>query len=116
MIIHRDELYYRLRFISWVVIPLCSIFWYILSGILHTSTPSPVVGVVIAIDAYLGITLQISTVRYQRQYRKDAGVIRVDEHEGKLIYSLELDMPPEKIRDQEELVFKVADPNKGTKP
>jgi hypothetical protein len=110
MIIHNDKLYYRLRFISWVVIPVLSIGWYIISGLIHTSTPSPVVGVVIAIDAYLGITLQISTARYQRRYRKIAGVMRIQDGEMKTTYSLELAMDPSTIRPEDELIFKVLPP------
>lgn len=105
MIINNSKVYYAFRFISWVVIPVLAVLWYIISGIIHTSTPSPVVGVVIAIDAYLGITLQISSVRHNKQ--KQAGYLVRSDSEEKRTYSLELEMDPEEFQHEDELVFKM---------
>lgn len=105
MVINNQKVYYAFRFISWVVIPVFSALWYIISGILHTSTPSPVVGVVIAIDAYLGISLQISAARQHRQKR--AGYIVRADTENKRTFTLELEMDPEEFQHEDELVFKM---------
>lgn len=105
MVINNRKIYYAFRFISWVVIPMFSALWYIISGVLHTHTPSPVVGVVIAIDAYLGITLQISSARQQKQ--KQAGYIVRSDSEEKRTFTLELEMDPEEFQHEDELVFKM---------
>jgi hypothetical protein len=107
MIINNQKIYYAFRFISWVVIPVFSALWYIISGILHTHTPSPVVGVIIAIDAYLGIALQISSARYQKKNQKRAGYIVRSDNEEKRTFTLELEMDPEEFQHEDELVFKM---------
>jgi hypothetical protein len=105
MIINNQRVYHAFRFISWVVIPVFSALWYIVSGFLHTHTPSPVVGVIIAIDAYLGITLQISSARHNKQ--KQAGYIVRADSENKRTFTLELEMDPEEFQHEDELVFKM---------
>lgn len=107
MLIHRERVFFMLRFISWVVLPWVSVIIYVFLGILHVRTPQPITGVVIVIEAYLGITLQISTVRYRRRYRKRAGSMVIQDYGDRTSYSLVLDTDPQDFCEDDELIFKV---------
>lgn len=96
-------IYEKLRFLAQVVLPILGTLYFALAGILNLPAVETVIGIIMVIDAVLGVVLYISN----KQHNTD-GVIEVFQSvSGKKTYTLNLNGDPEDIDKQDEIVFKV---------
>lgn len=98
-----------LKFLALIVLPVLGALYFGLAGSLGLPEPDQVVGIIVVIDAFLGILLQISASKYSSA---DVGEIEITElPSGGKTYSLNLGGDPEDIDLHDEVRFRVT---KGT--
>lgn len=101
-----NVLYDRLKFLAQIALPAVGTLYFTLAGIWGLPAAEQVVGTIVAVDTFIGVLLQLSSSKYQ----KDAtgGDIIVKEVGDKKIFSLELNDDPELLEQKDEVTFKVV--------
>jgi hypothetical protein len=107
-----NDLYNKLKFVAQVLLPALGTLYFTLAGIWDLPKAEEVVGTIVAVDAFLGVILHISTERYNKELT--VGTIHVSQLDsGGKSFTLDVgDADPEKIDEKEELRFKVENPEK----
>lgn len=99
-----------LKFLALVVFPAFGTLYFALAGIWGLPAAEQVVGTIVALDAFLGVVLQISSNVYGKN-KYDGDLIVSKDKTGRYLYSLELNEDPEaNLEDKKEIIFKVAKP------
>lgn len=102
-----SSLYNQLKFVAQILLPALGTLYFTVAGIWGLPAAEQVVGTIVAVDAFLGVILQISSSKYNQVDRVQGGVIKIDELDDKKLFSLELEGDPEALEDKQEVVFKV---------
>lgn len=98
-----------LKFLAQIVLPVLGALYFVLAGSLDLPDADRVVGIIMLIDACLGVLLQISTSKYSSV---NVGEIEMTElPSGGKTYSLNLVGHPEDLEQHDEVRFSVS---KGT--
>jgi hypothetical protein len=109
MKISNSRIYDTLKFLAQIVLPVLGALYFGLAGSLDLPERDQVVGIIMVIDACLGVLLQISSSKYSS---KNVGEIEMTElPSGGKTYSLNLVGHPEDIELYDEVRFAVS---KGT--
>jgi hypothetical protein len=109
MKISNPRIYDALKFLAQILLPVFGAIYFAMSGIWDLPEADRVVGIIVVIDAVLGILLQFSTSQYSSE---NVGEIEVTElPSGGKTYSLNLVGEPEDIEQHDEVRFAVS---KGT--
>ena len=109
MKISNPGIYDALKFLAQIVLPVFGAIYFAMSGIWDLPEADQVVGIIVVIDAFLGILLQLSTSKYSSE---NVGEIEITElPSGGKTYSLNLVGDPEDIELHDEVRFRVS---KGT--
>jgi hypothetical protein len=104
--------YDKLKFLAQIVLPALGTLYATVSGLYAWPNTEEVVGTVIAVDAFLGVLLSVSTKFYNDSDEKYDGEFKmVDTPEGKAIGAFNLERNPEALGDQKEVLFKVTQPS-----
>lgn len=102
-----NKAYNVMKWIALYLLPALGTLYFALSGIWGFPYGEQVVGTISAVDAFLGVTLGISTKHY-----KGEGTLNIDNNDPeKDIYKLELNIPVEELANKNSITFKV-DSNK----
>jgi hypothetical protein len=89
-------------FTAQIVLPGLGTLYAAVSGILGLSETAPaVLGIIAAVDTFLGAILKASSAGYVPE---TAGHIAVDDSGDKKIYQIQLNGEPEKVFDDKKLV------------
>jgi len=97
-----------LKFIAQILLPGLGTLYFALAGIWGLPSAEEVVGTIVAVDAFLGLLLGLSSAQYNKSDEKFDGTIGVTETEDKLSYVLNLSDDPVKLKDKEQVVLKVG--------
>jgi hypothetical protein len=109
MKIKNSRIYDTLKYLALIALPVLGALYFVLAGSLDLPDPDQVVGIIVVIDAFLGILLYISTSKYSSA---NVGEIEITElPSGGKTYSLNLVGDPEDIELHDEVRFAVS---KGT--
>lgn len=105
-------LYDKLKFVSQILLPALGTLYFALAGIWGLPAAEQVVGSIVAIDAFLGVVLQISTNNYQTSNaRFDGNLVISEDKTGRQLYSLELNDDPElNLATKDAITFRVNQP------
>lgn len=99
--------YDYLKFLAMVLLPALGTLYFTLSGIWGLPAGEEVVGTIVAVDAFLGVLLQISSTNYGKGTGQ--GTIGVTETPEGIKFLLELDGDPaEELTDKDRVVFHVV--------
>lgn len=102
------KLYEALKWVSLVVIPAAGTLYLTLSIVWGLPFGDQVAKTAIAVEAFLGIVLGISTLQYNASEAKYDGALNVDVNdEGTKVFSLDLGSDPEELDQKDQLIFKV---------
>lgn len=101
------KLYDVLKYIAQIVLPAIGTLYFTLAGIWNLPSAEEVVGTIVAVDTFLGVVLQLSSVAYAKSEERFDGAIHVEETQEKKVFSLELKGDPNEIDRQDQLLFKV---------
>jgi Putative phage holin Dp-1 len=111
-----SPVYDKGKFLVQILFPAISTLYFVLSGIWDLPYTEQVMGTIAAISIFLGSVLRISSNAYSpgdpsgsSSYKgKYVGSLtHAVDAKGKTIYSLELDVDPEDLANQEVVAFKV---------
>ena len=110
--IKSGKLYDQLKFIAQIALPALGTLYFTIAQIWGLPNGTEVVGTIMAVDAFLGILLGISTAQYNNSDAKYGGQIEVAQSPtgDTKTYSLSLNTPPDEIDQQKEITFKVVPP------
>jgi hypothetical protein len=104
-----NRLYETLKTLVQLWLPALGTLYFTLATIWGLPAAEAVVATLAAIAAFGGVVLRISAKSYAASDSRYDGAIVISQPEpGKTLYSLELGMDPDEIKDLNELVFKVA--------
>lgn len=101
------------RIVKWavvIVLPATGTLYFALSAIWGLPNAQEVMGTILAVQAFLGVVLGISSKSYNDSDARYSGAINVAHTPEGLTYSLELNGNPEEIQYQREVIFKVIPP------
>lgn len=99
--------YDLLKFVTGIVLPAFGTLYFALAEIWHLPAAQQVLGTIIAIQAFLGALLGISSKSYEDSGAKYVGAINVQETPEKLLYSLTLKDDPLGLKDRKEATFQI---------
>jgi hypothetical protein len=102
-----DAWYDRLKWIAQILLPAVGALYFALAGTLDLPAPDKVVGTIVAVDAFLGALLGLSTMQYNKAPIPYDGTLVVAQNDNSLIHQLEIDTPPEEMRDKAAVIFQV---------
>jgi hypothetical protein len=105
------EAYLFLKKVTTIILPALASLYFGLAAIWDLPAAEQVVGTIALITTFLGVTLSLSSSRYNHSTLAHQGNIVVNEDEGGVSgYVLELNGDPELLRDHESVTFKVKRP------
>lgn len=102
-----NALYDVLKYIAQIVLPAVATLYFALSEIWGLPNGAEVVGSIVALDAFLGILLGISTASYNKSDQKYIGTIDIHEDEVSKTFSLNMNEDPYDLEKRKEVIFKV---------
>jgi hypothetical protein len=102
-----DKQYNRVKFFSGLVLPAAGTLYFALATIWHLPAAKEILGTIVAVQAFFGVLLGVSSNQYKESNARFGGVIRVVKDENKVLYSLDLNDDPVKLKDKHEITFKV---------
>lgn len=107
LMIQNDRLYDLLKHITQIVLPAGGTLYFALSQIWGFPNGEEVVGTILALTAFLGVTLGISTAAYRESPERFDGTIDIFEDEDSKSFVLNIDEDPYELEKKSELTFKV---------
>lgn len=115
LIFHHGKTYDRLKWGTTIVLPASGTLYFALSRIWGWPNGEEVLGTIIALQAFFGVLLGLSSSAYRNSEARFDGTIRVhiNEH-GRRTASLEVKGDPhEMLETKKQAVFKVDKPEGG---
>jgi len=107
MMIHNNKLYDVLKYIAQIVLPALGTLYFALSQIWGFPAGEEVVGSIVAIDAFLGAILGVSTANYEKSGAKYAGTLDIFEDDETKQFNLQMDEDPYELDKKSEVTFRV---------
>ena len=104
-----DKQYNTLKPIVQVGLPAISSLYFGLSAIWGLPGAEQVVGTIALITTFLGVTLGLSSRRYNAANPSDGQIVITQTENGAKNFSLELDKTPEEIEKMKSVTFDVTD-------
>ena len=106
-----NKTYDILKYIAVIVLPAVGTLYFAIAQFWHLGNATEVVGTIMAVDAFLGALLQISSKSYSKSESKYDGSIDVEENEEAKRFSLNLNSDPTTLDSQKQVLFKVNKPS-----
>lgn len=103
--------YNKLKWLVTVVLPGTGTLYFAMAQIWGLPSGQQVLGSIIALQAFLGLLLGISSTQYKNSGARYAGEINIAQQDDKKVFSLELNHQPEHLEKKEEAIFKVNTPS-----
>lgn len=105
-----DAMYKKLKWTATIVLPAAGTLYFAIAEIWGLRYGQQVLGTLIAVQAFFGVVLGVSSNAYRNSDVRFDGEINVSETPDKTIYSLDLKHDPEELNKKDEAVFKVNTP------
>lgn len=102
-----NKQYDFVKFLTVVVFPAIGTLYFALSSVWGLPDAQQVLGTLLAIEAFIGAVLGISTKAYNASDAKYTGEINVTKAPDKTVYSLDLNHAVEDLDKKDEALFKV---------
>lgn len=107
LLITNSKVYDTLKWIAQVVLPAFGTLYFALAQLYGWDNGSKVVGTVVAVDAFLGVILHLSSVAYDKSEAKYDGVANVTETADKKTFDLALNSDPYDLDKKDSITLKV---------
>lgn len=113
-----NKVYDVLKFIAQILLPALGTLYFALAAIWGLPSAEEVNGSVLAVDAFLGVILGLSSTSYKNSDARFDGVINseVQPDTGKTVASFEVQGDPFAILKKNEVTFKVNAPEDQQTP
>lgn len=102
-----NKLYDQLKWVAQVLLPALALLYIALSPLWGLPKQEEVAGSIVALDLFLGTLLGISSIKYNNSDRPFDGYINVAETDQRTLFELNLDDPPENLKNKNKVSFKV---------
>jgi glucose-6-phosphate-specific signal transduction histidine kinase len=102
-----DTQYNALKWVVGIVIPAIGTLYFAVAKIWALPAGEQVLGTLIAIQAFLGALLGISTRQYKNSDARFDGTLTTTDTPTKKIVSVETDLHPNELAKKDEVVLKV---------
>lgn len=103
-----DKQYGLLKWIVTIVLPAVGTLYFALSKLWNLPGGESVLGTLIALQAFLGVLLGISTQTYKNSDARFSGDINIIKHEdGEKSASIDFNQHPTELDEKDEAVFRV---------
>jgi hypothetical protein len=104
----KGKLYDHMKFIAQVFLPAMGTLYFALAGIWGLPNAQEVMGTILAVDAFLGVLLGLSTLQYNNSDLKYDGQMNIVETPDKKIFTLDVGKHPDELESQDEVRLKVV--------
>jgi len=106
-----NKLYNHMKLLAQIILPALGTLYFTIAGIWGLPNAEEVVGSIVALDAFLGVLLSLSTAAYNDSDDKFDGTLEVEKNgDGEKLFTLHLGDDPEALENKKEIVFKVNPP------
>jgi hypothetical protein len=102
-----DKVFNRLKWGTGIVLPACGTLYFALAQIWGLPGGEAILGSIIAVQAFLGVVLGISTKQYNNSDAKFDGTLTTTETPKKKIVSVETNLHPDELAKKDEVLLKV---------
>lgn len=102
-----NQTYEVLKFVALILLPALGTLWFTIAGILDLPKANEVLGIITAVDTFLGALIGVSTASYNNSAAKFDGTIVATATPQKTVYSLELNTPPEDLKNKQQVLLDV---------
>jgi len=99
-----------IKWLTVTLLPAIGTLYFALATIWNFPAGEQVLGTLLAVQAFIGVVMGVSTKQYEESGDKYVGEINVHETPEKLSYSLDLKDAPEDLKEKDEATFKVNSP------
>lgn len=106
-----NKYYDVLKYVAQIVLPASGTLYFALSQIWGLPNGEEIVGTIVALNAFLGVMLGLSSAAYNQSGSKFAGTIDIFEDEEAKKFSLNMDEDPYDLDKKDEVTFKVNKPS-----
>lgn len=103
----KDGMYEKIKWLVIVVLPAGGTLYFALASLWGLPSAEQVLGSVLAVQAFLGVVLGISTSQYKNSDARFDGTLTTTETPEKHIVSVETDLHPKELAKKDEVVLKV---------
>lgn len=108
MLLLTGRTYDAVKYVAQVVLPALGTLYFAIAQIWGLGHGDEVVGTIVAVDTFLGVSLRLSSTAYNNSDAKYDGTMEVTETADKKSYNLVLNGSPHDLDKKGEVTFKVA--------
>jgi hypothetical protein len=86
--------YDRLKFLALIVLPALATLWFGVGGLWHLTHTTEIVGTITAVDAFLGVILQVSSNAYYKSGANFDGELKMvtkEDGDEKVVFDVQTD-------------------------
>lgn len=109
-----DQQYNAAKYLSIVVLPAIGTLYFAIAQIWGLPHGEQVLGTILAVEAFLGVCLGVSTNQYEKSGAKYSGDINIVEEAGEKKAIFAFDEHPTQLEGKSEATFKVNTPGKDS--
>lgn len=102
-----NDVYDKVKFLAVVVLPAFGTLYFALAQTWGLPNAEEVVGTIVAIDAFLGMVLQISNAKYNNSDQRFDGSIRVSPSADGETSNLNVSLDPTSVATKKEITVKI---------
>lgn len=102
-----QQQYQTAKFLTVVVLPAIGTLYFAIAQIWGLPSGEQVLGTILAIEAFLGVVLNISTATYNKSDEKYDGTLTTTETPQKKIVAVETKLHPDDLAKKDEVLLKV---------
>lgn len=104
----KNSTYDKLEFLAQILLPAFGTLYFALGEVWGLPSVDEVVGIIISIDAFLGVLLHLISIKHNDSNERFDGTMDVLERDdGGKTYSLNFDGPVDELDQKAEVLFKV---------
>lgn len=103
-----NAMYDRMKFVAQILLPALGTLYFALADLWDLPKPTEVVGTIVAVDAFLGVLLGLSSRQYQSSEEKFDGMLAINENDSRIIHQLELTTAPFELGRKDAITLRVV--------
>lgn len=109
--IFSNKMYDLLKFVAQVLLPALGTLYAAVSGLMEWPNTEEVVGIIIAVDAFLGVLLSYANKQFldnDKNFAGDLHVVQTEDEGLQTMLAFNPETPPESLADQKTVLMKVV--------
>jgi hypothetical protein len=105
-----NKMYDQLKFVAQILLPALGTLYATVSGLMEWPNTEEVVGVIIAVDTFLGVLLTYANKQFlndDKNFAGDLHVVQTEDEGTQTMLAFNPENPPEALADQKTVLMKV---------